>query len=113
MAGLERDKFVICEKPLTGYFGDGSPDFHWDRADKQVALDAALASVERILAAEQQSKGRLLVRRELGLRPGDPEGAGDPGEDRRADPLDPRRGGPQRLALASTTPMRPAAAAAC
>jgi len=60
VAGLRRDKFVICEKPLTGYFGDGSKDFHWDRVDKQVALEAALASVQRMLAAERQSKGRLL-----------------------------------------------------
>jgi len=60
IAGLQRDKFVVCEKPLTGYFGDGSPDFHWDRADMQVALDAALASVGRILDAERASKGRLL-----------------------------------------------------
>jgi predicted dehydrogenase len=60
VAGLQRDKFVICEKPLTGYFGDGSKDFHWDRVDKQVALEAALASVDRMLAAERQSKGRLL-----------------------------------------------------
>jgi len=60
VAGLKRNKSVVCEKPLTGYFGDGSPDFHWDRADKQVALEVALASVERILAAERQSKGRLL-----------------------------------------------------
>lgn len=60
IAGLDRDKFVICEKPLTGYFGDGSKDFHWDRADKQAALDSALASVDRILAAERRSKGQLL-----------------------------------------------------
>jgi len=60
VAGLRRDKFVVCEKPLTGYFGDGSPDFHWDRADVQVALSSALASVERILEAERTSKGRLL-----------------------------------------------------
>jgi predicted dehydrogenase len=60
IAGLRRDKFVVCEKPLTGYFGDGSPDFHWDRADMQVALSSALASVERILEAERTSKGRLL-----------------------------------------------------
>ena len=60
LAGLRRDKFVICEKPLTGYFGDGSKDFHWDRADKQAALDAALASIRRMLAAERRSKGRLL-----------------------------------------------------
>jgi len=60
VAGLQRDKFVICEKPLTGYFGDGSADFHWDRADKQVALHTALASVERMLAAEARSRGKLL-----------------------------------------------------
>ncbi|RMF99799.1 MAG: gfo/Idh/MocA family oxidoreductase [Planctomycetota bacterium] len=57
---LRRNKFVICEKPLTGYFGDGSDDFHGDRFPKQVALDAALASVERILEAEAKSEGRLL-----------------------------------------------------
>jgi predicted dehydrogenase len=60
IAGLQRDKFVVCEKPLTGYFGDGSQDFHWDRADKKVAMEIALASVGRMLAAERQSKGRLL-----------------------------------------------------
>jgi predicted dehydrogenase len=60
IAGLKRDKFVICEKPLTGYFGDGSKDFHWDRADKQTALLDAMQSVGRMLAAERQNKGRLL-----------------------------------------------------
>jgi len=60
IAALQRDKFVVCEKPLTGYFGDGSDDFHWDRFDKQIALDAALASVDRILQTEARHKGRLL-----------------------------------------------------
>lgn len=60
VAALKAGKFAICEKPLTGYFGDGSKDFHWDRADKQVALQEALASVERILEAEASSTGRLL-----------------------------------------------------
>jgi predicted dehydrogenase len=60
IAGLARDKFVVCEKPLTGYFGDGSPDFHWDRADKAVALRSALESVNRIIEAERRSRGRLL-----------------------------------------------------
>src|SRR3972149_5212398 len=55
IAGLARDKFVICEKPLTGYFGDGSPDFHWDRADKQVALQSALASVDLFLKPQRES----------------------------------------------------------
>ncbi|NQU23756.1 MAG: Gfo/Idh/MocA family oxidoreductase [Candidatus Nealsonbacteria bacterium] len=60
VAALKRDKWVVCEKPLTGYFGDGSDDYHWDKLDKQVALDAALASVDRIIEAEAASKGRLL-----------------------------------------------------
>ncbi len=60
IAGLACDKFVICEKPLTGYFGDGRPDFHWDRADKQTALAIALDNVEQVLEAERKSKGRLL-----------------------------------------------------
>ncbi|HYW80576.1 MAG TPA: Gfo/Idh/MocA family oxidoreductase [Thermoguttaceae bacterium] len=60
VAALKRDKFVICEKPLTGYFGDGTDEFHGDRFPKQDALDAALASVDRILEAERQSKGQLL-----------------------------------------------------
>lgn len=60
LAGLQHDKFVVCEKPLTGYFGDGSPDFHWEKADKDVARRAALDSVRRILEAENRSKGRLL-----------------------------------------------------
>ena len=60
VAGLKRDKFVICEKPLTGYFGDGSDDFHGDRFPKQVALDAALATVDKVIQAESESKGQLL-----------------------------------------------------
>lgn len=60
VAALKRDKFVVCEKPLTGYFGDGTDEFHGDHFPKQDALDAALASVDRILEAEKQSKGQLL-----------------------------------------------------
>lgn len=60
VAALQRDKFVICEKPLTGYFGDGRDDFHWDRADMQIALDSALANVDRVVEAEAASRGRLL-----------------------------------------------------
>lgn len=60
VAALNRDKFAIVEKPLTGYFGDGTDEFHGDTFPKQAALDFALASVERMLAAEQKSKGRIL-----------------------------------------------------
>jgi predicted dehydrogenase len=60
VAALQRDKFAVVEKPLTGYFGDGSDDFNGDRFDKHIALDAALASVERMRAAEAAGKGRIL-----------------------------------------------------
>jgi predicted dehydrogenase len=60
IAALERDKFAIVEKPLTGYFGDGSEDFNGDTFAKQDALDHSLASIERMLAAEKKSKGRIL-----------------------------------------------------
>jgi predicted dehydrogenase len=60
VAALKRDKFAIVEKPLTGYFGDGSKDFNGDRFAKQTALDNALASIERMLQAEKKSKGQIL-----------------------------------------------------
>ncbi len=60
VAALERDRFAIVEKPLTGYCGDGSDTFHGDRFPKQVALERGLESVERMLAAEAKSKGRIL-----------------------------------------------------
>ncbi|NIA13892.1 MAG: Gfo/Idh/MocA family oxidoreductase [Nitrospiraceae bacterium] len=60
VAALEADKFAIVEKPLTGYLGDGTEAFHGDRFPKQDALDHGLASVERMLAAEEKSKGRIL-----------------------------------------------------
>jgi len=60
VAALERDKFVIVEKPLTGYCGDGSEEFHGDTFPKQDALEHGLASVDRMLEAEAKSKGRIL-----------------------------------------------------
>ena len=60
VAALEEDKCAIVEKPLTGYFGDGSDEFNGDTFPKQDALDHSLASIERMLAAEEKSKGRIL-----------------------------------------------------
>src|SRR4030042_5679981 len=54
IAALERDKFAIVEKPLTGYFGDGSDDFNGDTFPKTDALEHSLARVERMLEAESQ-----------------------------------------------------------
>jgi predicted dehydrogenase len=60
VAALGRDKFAIVEKPLTGYFGDGSISFNGDTFPRQAALDNALASIKRMLDAEKKSKGRIL-----------------------------------------------------
>jgi len=60
VAALKAGKFAIVEKPLTGYFGDGTEAFRGDHFPKTAALEHALASVERILAAERKSKGRVL-----------------------------------------------------
>ena len=60
VAALNKDKFAIVEKPLTGYFGDGSEDFNGDTFPKQNALDHSLASIKRMLEAEKKSKGRIL-----------------------------------------------------
>jgi predicted dehydrogenase len=57
---LQAGKFAIVEKPLTGYFGDGTEQFHGDRFPRKVALDHALASLDRMLAAERASRGRIL-----------------------------------------------------
>ena len=60
IAALERDKFAIVEKPLTGYFGDGSDDFNGETFPKAEAIKYARASVERMLKAESESKGKIL-----------------------------------------------------
>jgi predicted dehydrogenase len=60
IAALERDKFAIVEKPLTGFFGDGSEDFNGQDFPKEIVRDQALASIQRMLDAESKSKGRIL-----------------------------------------------------
>ena len=60
IAALERDTYVIVEKPLTGYLGDGSESFHGDTFPKEDALEHGLASVERMLEAEKKSKACIL-----------------------------------------------------
>jgi predicted dehydrogenase len=57
---LKRGKYAIVEKPLTGYFGDGSDDFNGDTFSKEIALQEGLASIRRMLDAEVDSDGRIL-----------------------------------------------------
>jgi predicted dehydrogenase len=60
VAALERGVHAIVEKPLTGWFGNGTADFHASRASMKQALDGALASIDRMLEAEAKSKAMIL-----------------------------------------------------
>ena len=60
VAALRRGVYPIVEKPFTGFFGDGSDDFDGRAWPKQQALDAAMASVNRILDAEAESNADVL-----------------------------------------------------
>lgn len=60
VAALKRGVHAIVEKPLTGWFGDGAADFHASGASMQSALDGALASIDRMLAAEAKSEAMIL-----------------------------------------------------
>lgn len=56
---LKENKNVIVEKPFTGFFGEGLDDFNGDTFSKEYGLKMAMESVERMLAAEKQSQGRI------------------------------------------------------
>ncbi len=60
VAALKRGVHAIVEKPLTGYFGDGSPDFHISQVRMEDAQVGALASIQRMLEAEAASKAMIL-----------------------------------------------------
>ena len=60
VAALRRGVYPIVEKPFTGFFGDGSDGFDGRTWPKQKALDAAMASVKRILDAEAESNADVL-----------------------------------------------------
>lgn len=57
---LNKNKYVILEKPMTGYCGDGSADFNGDTFSRQDALDYAKESLNRLLDAERKSQGKIL-----------------------------------------------------
>ncbi|MDP6874014.1 MAG: Gfo/Idh/MocA family oxidoreductase [Alphaproteobacteria bacterium] len=56
VAALERGIYPIVEKPLTGYFGTGAADFDGRTASMTEARTGALASIERMRAAEAASR---------------------------------------------------------
>ncbi|MEK9724032.1 MAG: Gfo/Idh/MocA family oxidoreductase, partial [Rhodospirillaceae bacterium] len=57
---LAKNVHPIVEKPLTGFFGGGDPDFKGRDAPMRPALDGALASIRRMLDAEAASEARIL-----------------------------------------------------
>ena len=59
-AVLARDKNVIVEKPFTGYFGDGTPEFNGETFPRERGLEVTLESCRRMLDAEARSKGRIM-----------------------------------------------------
>lgn len=56
---LAQDKFVIIEKPFTGYFGNGDEGFSGDTFDRDVGLSQAVASIQNLLNAELKSRGQI------------------------------------------------------
>jgi predicted dehydrogenase len=56
---LQQDKFAIVEKPLTGYFGDGSEDFHGDRFPKEMVREAVYQNIRHLLEVEKTSKATM------------------------------------------------------
>lgn len=56
---LRRGKHVVIEKPFTGYYGPGTPDFRGDAFSKEIMLREAMASCDRILAAARDAGRRI------------------------------------------------------
>lgn len=54
---LKKDKHVIVEKPLTGYFGEDEEDFSGDTFSREKGFQKAINSIRNILNAEKNSKG--------------------------------------------------------
>lgn len=60
IAALQQNKYVIVEKPFTGYFGDGSDQFNGDTFSRQNGLEHVMDSIGRMLDAEKKSQGRIM-----------------------------------------------------
>ncbi len=59
VAALSRGVHAIVEKPLTGYFGDGSDGFRIGDVCMETAHDGAIASIDRMLDAETKSSATI------------------------------------------------------
>ena len=57
---LQQNKFAIVEKPLTGYFGDGTEAFNGDTFPKEEGAKHAMESVGNMLKAEKNSTGKIM-----------------------------------------------------
>ncbi len=57
---LKEGRHAIVEKPLTGYFGDGSESFNGDDFDRRDGLAKTVSSLKRMLDAEKSSTGRIM-----------------------------------------------------
>lgn len=60
VAALKQHKHVVVEKPLTGYFGDGTKTFNGDTFAKETGLKQSMESVKRMLDAEKESEGKIM-----------------------------------------------------
>jgi predicted dehydrogenase len=56
---LSQNKYVVIEKPFTGFFGGGEQDFSGDRFNRRAGLEQAARSVRNLLKAEAASSGRI------------------------------------------------------
>ncbi len=56
---LEQGKYVVIEKPFTGYFGAGVSNFSGDTFDRRKGLQEARQSVQNLLKAESESAGQI------------------------------------------------------
>ena len=56
---LRRGKHVVIEKPFTGYYGPGTPEFRGNTFSKEVMRREAMASCERILASAREAGKRV------------------------------------------------------
>lgn len=56
---LAQNKYVIIEKPFTGYFGSNDPNFSGDTFNRSDGLSMARQSVKNLLQAEQNSQGQI------------------------------------------------------